>query len=223
MNFFKKIPLLITLTVILVSFYPCSSMRAQQSSPRFTGTLQWNQYIEISETKKEMTASNFELSLGFSSPQTLELYFSLGLEELDFTDESGVNKNLEPALSWKIGGILYILKNLQVGIPLDFSISLDYLMAVHDEEELSNRKYTHKRILCTGDFYWYYSQVSPYIKFGLARSELDTPSDERDVAEKLSLIFTGGIKFPMIQNLLGKIEANMYKDLGFCLGLEHHF
>ena len=61
------------------------------------------------------------------------------------------------------------------------------------------------------------------MKFGLARAELNTPSDVRDVKEKPSLLFIMGIKFPMVRNLFGKMEANIYKDLGFCLGLENHF
>ena len=91
MDLCNKDLILISLILVVFIFFP-SSMRAQNHQPGFTSSLYWNQFVELLESQEKMTASNFALGLGFTSPQTLDIFFSLGLEELDYTNENGVKK-----------------------------------------------------------------------------------------------------------------------------------
>ena len=217
---FKKDILLVSIIVLFLILLSCSAY-AQDYPAGFYSNISYNYFVELSENQRKLDSSNLSLCLGFTSPQLLELYTCLGDEKLNYEDPNGIKKDfIDSTFSFQLGAKIFIINDIQIGVPVDFSFSFEFTQATHEEKETKN-DYKHKKILGTGDIKWNYSRSEPYMRLGLLQTRLDTPDGEADVKEE-PLLFIGGIKFTITPQFFILGEINMCDDVGYSIGVRYH-
>ena len=216
---FKK-PIFIVSTILTLIISFSFLVYAQDYPAGFYSHISLNHFVEIAEQKRKMEVDSLSLSLGFISPQLLELYFSLGDEDLIYRDENGEKKDFNAALSFQLGTRVFIFKDIQIGVPVDFSFSFEFTQAINEEDN-TKVDYKHKRMLGTGDIKWHYSRSEPYMSLGILQARLDQPKGEDDVKEE-SLFFIAGLKFLITPQIFILSEINYGEDIGYKMGLRYH-
>lgn len=209
---------------IILSVLEASSIWAQAYPPGFDFRIEWEHFEEQSKDRREVDVMNIGARVGYTLPQTLDLYLALSWQDMDarLPDPNGVEAythDLDPALAFRIGAKVYVLRGVPMGLPADFTISLSYNTAKHHDDK-SKLKFTHRRIVGAGGLEWRYMHSTPYLSLGILYSELDTTFENFD---QTSLIFAGGIYLQLIENVYIKTELNWCQEVGYVLGVQYRF
>ena len=195
-----------------------------QEPPGFDFRVEWEHFEEQSKDRREVDVTQIGARVGYSLPQTLALYLALGWQDIDarLPDPNSAHAHsydLDPALAFRIGAKVYVLRSIPMGVPADFSISLSYSTAKHKENK-TKLKFTHRRVIGTGDLEWHYVHAIPYLSLGLLYSEMGAPLEDYD---QTSLLFAGGVYFPISENVFIRTELNWCQEVGYILGLQYRF
>lgn len=224
----KKLVVMIGVLIILfVMAVPI--LRAQGYPPGFDITIEWEHFEEQSKDKREVDASQLGARIAYSMPQTFDIFVALSREDVD-ARLKGQDVDLDPALAFRIGGKLYAMRAIPIGVPADFVLSFSYSTAKHEEEQ-SKRDYSHRRIIGTGGLEWRYVRSTPYLKLGVLYSELDTPYSQSNTSsegftedfDQTSLLIAAGIYTPLVDNIFFRAEINVCQEIGYAVGVLYRF
>lgn len=215
----KLLVMIGVLVFLFISMAP--TIRAQGYPPGFDLRIEWEHFEEQSKDRREIDASQIGARIGYSLPQTFDIFVALGWEELDARLD-GSDVDLDPALAFRVGGKLYAVRAIPMGVPADFTLSLSYSTAKH--EEVQNKKdFTHRRIIGTAGLEWRYVRSIPYMKLGVLYSELDTPEDFGEDFDQTSLLIAAGVYAPLLDYVYLRAEINVCQEIGYAVGIQYRF
>jgi hypothetical protein len=218
MNNNQKLLVMIGVLIILfITMVP--TIKAQGYPPGFDLRIEWEHFEEQSKDRREMDASQVGARISYSMPQTFDIFVALGWEEMN-ARLNGTDVDLDPALAFRIGGKLYTIRALPIGVPADFTLSFSYSTAKHEEAQ-TKADYDHRRIIGTFGLEWRYMRSIPYMNLGVLYSELDTPSTEN--FDQTSLLIAAGVYAPLIDNVYLRAEINVCQEIGYAIGIQYRF
>jgi hypothetical protein len=219
-NNMKLVVMIGVLILLFVTMVPV--LRAQGYPPGFDLSIEWEHFEEQSKDGQEVDASQLGARIAYSMPQTFDVFVALCREEVD-ARLNGKDVNLDPALAFRVGGKLYALRAVPIGVPADFTLSFSYSTAKH-EEDPNERDYTHRRIIATCGLEWRYVRSTPYLKLGVLYSELDTPREDfaKDY-DQTSLLIAAGVYAPLVENIYFRAEINVCQEIGYAVGVQYRF
>jgi len=204
-----------SLLLILAS---APGMRAQGYSPGFDMRLEWEFFEEQSKDGQEVDVSQGGARIGYSLPQTFEIFVGLSWEDMDVR-LNRVDIDLDPALAFRIGGKAYAVRAIPMGMPADLTLAFSYSTAKHEIED-TGLDITHRRIIATGGLEWRYVRSIPYLNFGILYSELEAPTQDYD---QTSMLIAAGVYAPILENMHLRMEINMVQEIGYALGIVYQF
>lgn len=212
---------------MFISLLVISSSWAQAYPPGFDFRMEWEHYEEQSKDRKEVNVTNIGARVGYSFPQVLDLYIGLSWEDMDARlpdpNSSAVkNFDLDPALAFKVGAKAYVLRNIPMGVPGDFSVAFSYNTAKHKEDG-TDLEFTHHRIIGTGCLEWNYMRSVPYLKLGVLYSKLDAGVEGYKDKNQTSLLFAGGVYLKLMDYVYLRTEVNWCQEIGYVLGVQYRF
>jgi hypothetical protein len=216
---YKKRKLWVTFGVLVIMLIiTAPAIRAQGYPPGFDLRIEWEHYEEQSKDQLEVGVSQVGARIGYSFPQTFDLFVALHWEDIDAKfDRETID--LDPALAFRVGGKLYVVRAIPLGVPTDFTLSLSYSTAKHEEEE-TKYDFKHRQIIGMGGLEWRYVRSIPYLRLGVLSSEIDTPDKDFD---QTSFLIAAGLYAPFIENVYLRIEVNMCQEIGYALGVQYRF
>jgi hypothetical protein len=197
-------------------------LRAQGYPPGFDISIEWEHFEEQSKDKREVDASQLGARIAYSMPQTFDVFVALSRENIDaWLDSNDVD--LDPALAFRVGGKLYALRAIPIGVPADLTLSFSYSTAKHEAAQ-TKRDYTHRRIIATCGLEWRYVRSTPYMKLGILSSELDTPREDfSEDFDQTSLLIAAGVYAPLVDNIFFRAEINVCQEIGYAVGVQYRF
>lgn len=210
--------------VFIVLFMTITTNLWAQKPQGFDFRVECEHFEEQSKDRREIDTTQIGARVGYSLPQTVDLYLVLSWQDIDARlpdphSANAISYDLDPALAFRVGAKVYMLRNVPMGVPADLCISFSYNAARHKDND-TKLKFNHRRIIGTGDIEWHYVHALPYMSLGLLYSELDTPFEDYD---QTSLLFAGGIYIPISENVFVRTELNWCQDVGYALGLQYRF
>jgi len=216
-NKHRKSLLVVGLSVLLLLTL-VTNIRAQGYPPGFDLRIEWEHFEEQSKDRREMDVSQMGARMGYSLPQTFDIYVGLSWQDLN-ARLNGSDVDLDPALAFRVGGKVYAVRAIPMGVPADFTVALSYSTAKH-EEATTKDDYSHRRIIGTGGLEWRYVNTVPYLNFGILYSELEAPLEEFD---QTSLLISAGVYAPILENVYLRAEVNVVQEIGYAMGLQFRF
>ncbi|MGA1790555.1 MAG: hypothetical protein ACMUIM_03640 [bacterium] len=216
-NKHQKSLLVVGLSVLLLLTL-VTNIRAQGYPPGFDLRIEWEHFEEQSKDRREMDVSQMGARMGYSLPQTFDIYVALSWQDLN-ARLNGSDIDLDPALAFRVGGKVYAVRAIPMGVPADFTIALSYSTAKH-EEATTKEDYSHRRIIGMGGLEWRYVNTVPYLNFGILYSELEAPLEEFD---QTSLLISAGVYAPILENVYLRAEVNVVQEIGYAMGLQFRF
>lgn len=219
----KNQKLVVIIGVLIILFLTAVPvLRAQGYPPGFDISIELEHFEEQSKDGHEVDASQLGAKIAYSMPQTFDVFVALCREEVD-ARLNGRDVDLDPALAFRIGGKLYALRAVPIGVPADFILSFSYSTAKHEEKQ-NKRDYTHRRIIGAGGLEWRYVRSTPYLKLGILYSELDTPIEDfaKDF-DQTSLLIAAGVYAPIVNNIFFRAEINVCQEVGYAVGVQYRF
>lgn len=213
----------LVLCAIFISLMLITTKRTQaQDGPTgFDFRIEWEHLEEQSKDRREVDVSQLGARVGFSIPQTVDLYTTLSWQDLNakFVETTGtVTRDIDPALAFKIGAKVYVIRDIPMGVPSDFTLAVSYSTARHKEDQ-TGLKFTHRRIIGQGGLEWRLDRAIPYFNLGILYSELDSNQDY----DQTSLLIATGVYFTVVENVSIRTELNYCQEIGYVLGLQYMF
>ena len=207
------------LLIVFLSAVPC--IRAQGYPPGFNVNFEWEHFVEQSKDRREMDVSQLGARISYSFPQTFDLFVGLSWQDMDLRINT-TEYDLDSALAFRIGGKIYVVRAIPMGVPADFTISVSYSTAKHEESQTKN-DFTHRRVIGTGGIEWRYMSSVPYLNFGVLYSEVDaavTPGEDYD---QTSPFIAAGIYAPILDSVSLRAAINYAQEIGYSLGVQFRF
>ncbi|MGA1841817.1 MAG: hypothetical protein ACMUIU_14425 [bacterium] len=208
-------------------------LNAQGYPPGFDISIEWEHFEEQSKDGQEMDSTQLGAKINYSMPQTFDVFVALSRDDvdvslrLDQTDNRLQDLDIDPALAFRIGGKLYALRAIPMGVPADFVLSFSYSTANHDFEytdtnsQIKKDDFTHSRIIGTAGLEWRYVRSTPYLNIGVLYSKLDTASIKD--YDQTSLLIAAGIYVPFVENIFFRAEVNVCQEIGYAVGVQYRF
>lgn len=210
---------------ILVLAAQSARVWAQDDYPGFGTLVSWTQYTEMSLDGNDLEASQQIAQIIYRDPQFFWFSFGFGREEIDFGQKFDGYEVDDAALCFHIGGAYYLAPNLELGVPADFSLNIEYSRARYDVDDYDvddNDKLTHQRILGSVGLEWDFPPATPYFRVGALHSILDANATLFE-EEKTTALFVGGIRVSPTQRFSLGMEFNLSEDIGFGANLGFYF
>lgn len=218
----QKFIVMIGVLIVLFIITSVPILNAQDYPPGFDISIDWEHFEEQSKNGQEMDSTQLGARINYSMPKTFDVFVALSREELDVELE-GNDVDVDPALAFRVGGKLYALRAIPIGVPADLAISFSYSTAKHEEDK-TKRDYTHRRIIATGDLEWRYVRSTPYLRLGVLSSKLDTPREDfQKDYDQTSLLIAAGVYAPIVENIFFRAEVNMCQEIGYAVGVQYRF
>ncbi len=210
--------LFITAVLIILLVTTTPRIRAQGYPTGFDLRFEWVHLEEQSKDGQDVDVSQVGARMGYSLPQTFDLFVALSWQNID-ARFAGNTIDFDPALAFRVGGKLYAVRTIPMGVPADFVLSLSYSTAKHKDKNTSI-KYTHRRIISSAGLEWRYVETIPYMKIGVVYSELEEPSANYD---QTSLLMAAGVQTPIMENVYLLAEINVCQEIGCSFGFRYMF
>jgi len=217
----QKLVLFVILLTALFLFF-ASNVIAQYSQG-FDFRLEWERFEEQSKGLRDIGVTDIGARAGYSFPQILDLYIALSWQDIDCTlpDTQGTvarRLDLDPALAFKVGTKVYVIRDLPIGIPADLTLAFNYNTARHEEDRTDN-KYRHRRLIASTGLEWHYATTAPFFAMGVLSSKLEGPDDTN--YDQTSLFIEAGADFRIIENVFFKIGISWCQEVGYTAGFKY--